>query len=507
MALAMVPVSGRGQSAPIPATLDPSGTKTPPATVSVDTRLTSTNNGNFAESGKERSDWIASVRPQLTVARRGAGFEFDLSAAATFLGYANGTQDSGILPDVRASLKSALVERWLYVDAQALVRQSEVDPFGTRAEDTVGGNRRTESTYRLSPYIEREFAPNTTLLARHDLSTTNNGAGLGERLTSNYTLVRVERKPVPFGASAELSRLSNKTSGDSDSDFTLDTARLRATVLLFEQLELGALVGRDRSDYLLSKHSDSLYGASIKWSPGPRTDFSAVLEHRFFGQAGTLSLQHRTPFMAFSVLLSRQPVSSSASLGVVGQGGDVRSFLDAILTTRYPDPVARSGVVDGIVNSRGLDTRTSGAIDLVADYPQLQTVARAGWTLLGSRNTASVIVYSQTNRQLTRDDDPFPSVGPAFADTRQRGANFQFNHRLTPQLSADALVRWSKVTGLAAREGESTDERSYRVSLMQALSPRTGVSAGLQYNRFTTTAAGQQSYDATLAFVGMSHRF
>ena len=205
--------------------------------------------------------------------------------------------------------------------------------------------------------------------------------------------------------------------------------------------------------------------------------------------------------------MSRQPGTSGTALNAPGQESDIRGFLDAILTTRNSDPTARSELVDALVTRRGLDTRLPNPIGVVADYPQLQTTAIATWVLLGTRNTAVASLYGQTARQLTRDGDPPSLLAGAAADSRQVGGSFQFNRRLTPQLAADAVVRWSKITGLAARAGDISEARIYRLSLMQNLSPSTGASAGVQHNRFTTTASGQHSYDATLVFVGMSHRF
>jgi len=504
-ALPFGPALAHAQSTP-PATVIDS-THAPPAVVEIQSRVIASDNGGFAARGQERGDLIVSLRPQLRLTRRSAALEFELDAAATLLGYANGTGQGGVLPDLRAALKSTLVDRWLYLDAQAAAKPSEADPFGARAEQGSGVNRRTEGSYRFSPRLEREFLPNTTLLARHDLGLTTHAAGDTTRLLTNQTLVRIERKPVPLGGAVELSHLTSETSGDTNSRFTLDTGRLRGTLVVVENVVLGVIAGQDRSKFSLSDNTDTLYGASVQWRPGPRTDLSLELEHRFFGQSGAFVFRHRMPSMSFSLSASRQPVVASSSLGVLGQGGDVRNFLDAILTTRYPDPAARSGVVDNLVTSRGLDTRSAQAIDLVANYPQLITNLQATWAWLSARNTASLAVYSQTTRQLTRDGDPLASAIASGADSRQSGGSVQFNRRLTPQLSANLLARWSKINGLAARDGDVSDEKSLRVSVQQELSARTGVSAGVQHTRFTTTVAGQHPYDATLAFVGMSHRF
>jgi uncharacterized protein (PEP-CTERM system associated) len=475
--------------------------------VTMDVGLTASDNGALSAAGNEKSEFISSIRPRVVLGRRGAGFEFDLDAAATVLTFANGTQDNDVLPDVRARLKAAVVERLLYIGAAAHVRQSEIDPFGSRSGDTTGANRRTESTYELSPAIERELTPHSSLLARHDVALTTNGAGEGSRLTSQRSLIRLERAPVPLGAAVEVSRLENELEDFGESRFTLETARLRGSVQVDDQLILGLVVGKDRSEFLLSEHTDSLYGASVQWRPGPRTELSATLERRFFGNAGALGLRHRLPFMSFALTMKRQPVTASSSLGTLGQGSDLRGFLDAILTTRYPDPTVRDGLVDTLVTNRNLDTRLRNAIDVVAEYPQLETGVDVTWVLLGTRNTASVTFYSRTARVLTREGDPLSSLIGAAADDRQRGGFLQFTRRLTPQLSAGLSAQWSKIEGLAEREGDVSDEKVYRLSLTKNVSPRTAYSAGVQRNRFDSTVNGVRSYDATLLSVGVSHRF
>jgi uncharacterized protein (PEP-CTERM system associated) len=183
----------------------------------------------------------------------------------------------------------------------------------------------------------------------------------------------------------------------------------------------------------------------------------------------------------------------------------VRSALDAILTTRYPDPATRAGIVDNLVASRGLDTRSNGAINLVGDYPQLQTAAQASLALLGARDTLSLSGYALTTRALRRDGDPLAGLAVT-ADSRQRGATLQFEHRLGPQLSAVLLGNWSRIQGLGAVT-ERSEEQSWRASLLEHLSRRSDLTLALQWNRFETTAVGLRSFDATLGLVGISHRF
>jgi len=477
-----------------------------PLAVTIEGNVTATDNGAFDAPGQERHDLITSVRPRVTMAHRGAGLEFNVDASATFLNYANGTQQGGVLPDINGSLKATVVDRLLFIDAAARLHQAAVDPFGSQANDTGTTNRRTAGTYRVSPSLEHEVASNTSFLARHDVTLSTNGAGDAARQVSNYSLIRLDRNPVPLGAAVELTRLDDRTTGTADSNFTLDTARLRASIALFDEVVLGVAIGRDRTKWLQNNYSDPVYGGLILWKPGPRTELLASLDHRYFGSGGDLSFRHRLPWMSFALTMNRQPVTSSTSRGALGQSSDIRSFLDAILTTRYQDPTVRSGVVDSLITSRGLDMRVSSPNDVVAEYPQLQTSVSATWVMLGTRNTTTLDVYARSARQLTRDGDLLAVQTPAISDNRQVGGSIQFNRRLTSQLNVDAAVRWAKITGLSARAGEDSEERNYRLSLTQSVSPRTGLSAGIQRTQFTTTATGQHSFHATLVYMGINHR-
>ena len=116
-------------------------------------------------------------------------------------------------------------------------------------------------------------------------------------------------------------------------------------------------------------------------------------------------------------------------------------------------------------------------------------------------------LYSQTLRRLANRDDPLVPPAGVASDSQQRGASAQFNRRLSAQLSATASLRWSKITGLAARDGDVSQDASAALSLLQNLSPRTNISAGVQRTRFTSTVVGQDSTNSTLVSVGMNHRF
>src|SRR5262249_36953842 len=151
-------------------------------------------------------------------------------------------------------------------------------------------NSRNEQRYRISPYVDREVARDTTLRARYDAEVVSNASGSGSRQDLRNGVIRLERKPVPLGASLELSRQDTETEGATVSRTTIDTVRAIANLDVGKDLILGVLGGTDHSQFFLSDHTDPLYGIMARWTPSPRTDLSAQLEHRFFGGGGFVTM-------------------------------------------------------------------------------------------------------------------------------------------------------------------------------------------------------------------------
>ena len=479
-----------------------------PAVLSVDTSLAVTDNGESAASSDRRSDVIASIRPRLRWKRRGSDLEVDLDAAAKVLGHSNAERRGRVLPDVRASLRSTLVEKWLIVDADARVRQAEARAYGTRADDSRVASQRTEGTYSLRPHVQRLLAPDTLLSGAYSVTLTTNGADAGARGVTRSGVIRLERLPVPFGAAVEFARLDTETGRAERSRLSIQTLRVSGSTVLADEWTLGAVAGQERVRFLGNAQTDPLYGVDLKWKPTLRTSVAASVEHRFFGVGGAMAASHRTPNLSLGVLVSRQPALAPSALRV-GSNADLRTYLDAILTTRYPDAAVRDGVVDSLLRAQGIDTRAPVASTVVAQYPQLLTTASAHVALLGRRDTAAVTVFVQTSRLLEhRGDTASTGAGvPIVDDSRQFGASFQLNHRLTPQVSAEAIVRLSRIVGFAERSGDASNETVYRLTLLRHVSDQYALSAGLQHNRFETNVAGLTSYQATTLFVGASYQF
>lgn len=469
---------------------------------SISTGLTATSNGSQSPSGSERSDLIGSIQPALALVGRGANFDLDVQARAAVLAYANGTQTNRVLPTAQAALKATLVERLLFVDSSVGISQVESNAYGGRVSEGSTGNRRTAVSYRISPYVQYDISSRWSLLARHALAETKYRSTEDIDSRSSSTLLRVDSSPAPIGYGLEMSALDSRSGGAVDDRLSIDAFRVRSSALLAGEVIAGVALGTERSEFLSIETTDRIYGLTLQWFPSQRTQLVANIEHRFFGVGGDLSFRHRSPLTSFLLKLNRGPTVTAISAGA-----DLKSFLDAILTTRYPDPAQRAELINDITFSRGLQNVLPAAIDVATGYPQLQTGATATWVLLGRRNSMSFSVYRETRRQLTesgRDSVELPGV---ISDSRQTGGAVEFNRRLSRVMSLSAVVRRSSIDGLAAREGDHTGDTSLRLGIHQELSLRTGFSAALQHRRVSSNVDAVPSYRETSVFAGLSHRF
>lgn len=473
--------------------------------------VTATDNSAYAAVEDGRSDVIVGLAPRLRFYNRGARVNFQGDVSATALHYTRSTQSNKVLPQADLALQANVVEGWAHLDGRARVDQGASDPYGPRSEGPTSVNKLTTRSLRLSPYIERRLSADLAFLARSDhLWTRRNGefAATDPRRDAyeEQQTVRLERDALPFGWSGEYVRQETRFSGDSTAGLRMQTARATVDYALDTQLVLGLVGGWERARFQDDEESDSLYGIRGRWQPTERTALSALVERRFFGTGWNALASHRTPFLVLQVRSFRQPVGlPNSDLLPLGAASSVAELLDAILTTRYPDPLAREPIVRELIDELGLPEVLPGPTNVYSDYPQVQTGTSLGAAFLGRRTIASVSLYERRYRQLTRSGTG-PSIDPLLAsDNKQRGASVEVTRRLTELTALNLLLRSTRIEGLGIREGEAAREKTARLSLVRALSPKTAASIGVRRQLFDST--GSRDAQETAVFAALVHRF
>lgn len=475
--------------------------------LSIQSKATVTNNGAGASDGIERSDLLLSVRPAMRYVRNGAGLSVRADAELDMIVSARDTQRDRVLPRGHLDAQGVLIDRLLFLDSSVDVYQSEVDPFGVRAGAGSTQNSRTTGVYRVSPRLSYDISPRTALLARYDASWARNAGSTQGDVSTRRGYTRFQVRPQPLGASLEWSSEDTDYTDAATSDLRIDRVNATVNLALDTDWVVGAMLGDERSELGSSNASDRTYGLRVYWTPSPRTEVAASLDRQFFGTGWNVSARHRTPRMVFLIRAQREPASASSQAGGRGFSGSLAGFLDAVVQARSSNAAQSSGGAAALGDGGGSQIAFQGAGGTPSTYPQLRSAGEGTWTYLGTRTTMSLSLFMQELRQLSRSDGTLVAIGPAAADSRQRGTRFGWSRRLSPVTSVDVSATWSRIDGLAMRDGDLTREASLSAGVSRDLSPQTRASFGLLVRRVSSNVSTVNSYDETSGFVGMAHRF
>jgi len=474
--------------------------------------VTVTNNASFTSRDQAQSDTIISVNPRLHVTSRGGRAAIEGTFGLEAVTYLNNAQDSIVRPRGSLSLRSQLVERLMYLDASVTADRISADPFAARPESATAFNDYTQMRYRFTPYVERELTPSLSLLARTDhIITRRVGSATGAASTEvardsheQEQTLRLAQRPQPFGWTAELTRQETRLRYSDQAILTQTAARAIGTYAVGPQLIVGVSVGRENNEYSLIDRSDSIVGVRFNWQPNERGEVNASLEKRFFGTGGDLEWRQRSPFLGFSIRANRMPVAQSGSHLFGAAGDNLVSLLDGVLTTRYPDPGQRSTAVNDLVRQLNLPGTLTGPVELYTSYAQLQDNVSATALFFGRLTTASATVFGRRRTRLADVEDVLAPASLS-SDNLQYGVEIDVSRRLSPVLTADGGVRYTRIEGLGIRDGQASRDAAIRFGMTRIVSINTRVSAGLRYQ---TVSSSVTSPANEMAVVGaLLHRF
>jgi uncharacterized protein (PEP-CTERM system associated) len=485
----------------------------PPRSWRIDAEIkvgaTATTNSGVSDSQQLGSDLIVDVAPKVTVKHEGGRAKVDGDLQLNTLGYAGGTQPNRVLPKGQLRFSIEALERWFYVEAQAVIDQTNSNPFAARGDGDSALNKVNSLQYRLSPYLQRSFTPTLSMLARIDLEWTRRSGEYSisdprRDQRSRRALYRLEQLPRPFGGSVEFNASETRFITDVEPVLRLSEGRAVASYQFDPSLTLGLVLGRGRTEYLQASQGDTFGGARLQWAPSQRTSLKASAERRFFGTAYNTEFSHRSPFVGIYLNLLAEPSGQPTSF-LLNPGGDVAGLLDAIFTTRFPNPAERAAVVQGVLNGLGQPSSLTRPAEVFSDYAQLQRRGNLAIVLQGRRSTVSLRLQTLSASQLNRADSPFVPAPGFGADNRQRLVSLDINRRLQNDLRVDFSITSGRIEGLGALAGSLTTEQIARLTLTWEINPDLSATAGLRRQVVNSTVTLSAQEWALIA--GLLHRF
>jgi uncharacterized protein (PEP-CTERM system associated) len=474
---------------------------------SISAQATVTNNASFDSGSNKESDVIINVVPAFSFSRQGDRLRANGYVALNMIGYVQGTETSRILPQASILGEVEAVERFFFIEGAFNVSQDLVNPFLPRPDSASTFNTYTYGQARVSPYIKGNFSPTLRYLLRSDNTytfSTQTDAELSNSYTGNH-FGEIERTPEPFGWSVlvrrEVTRFEDQA--QAQPNLTYDTALGRLTAALTPQLIVGARVGYENTNYTLSDTSGSIYGADVAWSPTPVDRVEGYWENRFFGPSYQLNASHRGPQLAAGLGMSRLLSTYPQVLLSLPQTGNVSGMLDAILISRYPDPIERSRQVQDLIARQGLPQSIPGGANIYTESANIVTSGTADLALIGVRNTLLFLLFYSETKELP--DARLPPGFLTFTNSEQRGASVTLAHRLTPQATLNAITRYTETRGLDLDADDYTNQALAQLQYTHQLAPRSNAFAGVRY-QVVSTNVGIDANEAAL-LVGFTHRF
>lgn len=475
----------------------------------LDLTLTASNNITVVEDAGARKDLALAVSAAVNLRRRGAGMALDAQVGVDGVAYARDTAPARLLPQARVSWDAELVERWMHLRGGLLVQQVASDPLAARAAGTATLNRVTSTRLNLVPELSRLLGPGLDLLARSDLALTHRQGDFADTddrrdYVAQDHLFRLERSPQPLGWALEASHQATRYAGDDRPALATSALTGRLSWAPSGEWQLGLLAGRERARYSLTDSDHGQWGLRMRWTPTERTVLTAEAQDRFFGRGWDLQFNHRMPTVALGLRWVRRATAQPVSQ-LLGDAATAAGQLDAMLTTRLPDPAQRAEAVQQLLRQLNLPGALQGGVELYSDVARLEQGADLSALFMGRLTTLQLNASGRRFTELRNPGDPLAPLSGGLANSRQISLQGVLRRRLTPLTQAELALAYSRTQVLGSADAPSVSS-VLRLGLSHRLSADTELSGGLLVQRLTarTLAAPAQEVAATF---GLSHRF
>jgi uncharacterized protein (PEP-CTERM system associated) len=458
-----------------------------------DNRTLSTNKASEAITELGAGLRVASSRGTL----RGS-LDYNLTGSI----YAKDSDSNELRHFLGAAATAELVDGSAFVDVRASYTQQAISAFGTQAADRAltNSNRTDVASLSVSPRLRGNLGGFASYQVRAFAQTTR----AKDTDASDVDSASVTGRLDSAGASRSLgwfAEASHQTSDFKAGRRTFDErVRLGVTTLIGTDLRLGVTAGRERTDLrVLGGASNDTWGLQADWSPSPRTALAANFEHRFFGDAHSVRLTHRTPNTSWAVSTSRD-LSDTSSQGV-GAFGSAYDLFFRQFAALEPDEAKRDALVRAYLGANNIDPRAVIVGGFLASTVTLKRAQSASVALIGARNTVTLQLSASRDEradELVTVIDDLSTV----REVRQRGVTVDWAYRLTPQSSVSLGLGYQRST--SDTNAQQSTLKSLSVLWTAPLGARSTVSAGLRRAEFDSPTS---PYDENAIFAALRMSF
>jgi len=450
---------------------------------------------------------ITTVSPGLSISANNSFLRGNLDYSLNGIAYVKSYQPSRLQNSLMASAQAELISRTLFVDLRANIGQQNASAFGVQSTPTLGSagsvsslanaNQRETTSFAVSPSVRGRLGGFATFGLRGDLTRTEvRGSSLGDSRSNGGSLSINQANAGVLGWWLQTS--TQQTSNGSAMGSRDSTLRVGLNYRPDVDWSLSVNAGRERSNYLGNGMSSGVTGgATVQWTPTPRTSVDASWQHHDYGDNRSLNFSHRMSRLAFTY-----SDTHSVSLGNTGASGGARSnydLYDLLFRSRQPDPVKRDVEVRAFLQSMGLSPDALAASGFLSSGPSQLHSRQMSIALQGVRSSLSAQVGRSVSGRLGSNQNQGDLANTAYVE--QRSYSLAASYQLTPT---------STVSLTASRqntEGDATSPSTRLSSVLANWNARFGTRLSAQLGARHSRFAGVTRYTENAVYASLTQQF
>jgi uncharacterized protein (PEP-CTERM system associated) len=438
---------------------------------------TYTDNLRLVPDELAQGEFVTQLIPEIAASANGKKLRFNFDYAPELTFYARGLSEDEIFHRLNALGTAELADKLLFIDAGATVSQYDVTLQGAQSDNNVNvtGNRATVGTFYLSPYLSHHFGTSAVALARFTYSAWNSNDVQSFNNTADTIELDLSSGPEYRVLTGNLNYMKANIDYDRQPDLAAEIVLATGRRLITPTVGLLAQVGDENYERVVAgqptgvKDGGSRWGVGLEWVPSTRTQLTAAMGERFFGDAYLLDIAHRTRLLTLRAGYN-QDVTTTRTEFFTGENSGAASYLDPLYCTKSADPEACKQDLNSVVSTRGLPVNTNGPVNFFSAAPFLQERFQVSVAMQGVKNVVIATVFTDSRKDL-----------PGFAlvasnDVDQNGINFAWN------LPMGARTFWNMGATYSLNKfrdtGREDNVTTFRMDVRRQLQQRLAGSVG-----------------------------
>ncbi len=238
-----------------------------------------TDNANL--DNDEQSESITSIKPRISLYRKGARASVDLSYAPQYRHYWEETQDNEVVHFLRADGDIELVQDHFFVDGWATADQHALSSSSRTGIDSLSGSQDVTQVYTagISPYLTSQLGAYASVEARYGLNRVDyEDDDLDSSTAQRADLVFGSGRSVttlPWELRLEQSKIDYD---DLEEDDTISRARGELAYQFDRQWALTGALGYEEYELAVNDDTDGdIWSVGFIYTPGPELAWQPVM--------------------------------------------------------------------------------------------------------------------------------------------------------------------------------------------------------------------------------------